>query len=93
MKALLTTLFVLLSGTAMAIECDQNTPIPLSTSEIMNRFDDFYDRQSECISIKIRLNNNQFCTAHVKVRMIEDPLSEAPEFSVTRCSKTESNLL
>ena len=87
MKKLLTSLILLVSNFAFAGECDSSVNIPLSTSQIMDNLD--YYVGSECVAVQVRLQNNRFCTAYVKIRFIEDPISDAPEFKISRCSTTE----
>ncbi|MEZ4846640.1 MAG: hypothetical protein R2877_06790 [Bdellovibrionota bacterium] len=90
MKKLITILTFLISVNALAVECDSSVYIPLSTSQIMDNLD--YYLGSECVAIQVRLQNNQFCTVYVNVRFIEDPISDAPEFRISRCEKNAPSL-
>ena len=91
MKKLVLALILLVSGSAFAVECDRSVHVSLSVAEIMGNFNYYYDNQNECIPYRVRLNKNEFCTAYVKVRMIEDPISDQPEFETKRCEPNQDD--
>jgi uncharacterized membrane protein YwaF len=72
-------------------DCAQEAVQKISTSFIMDHFDDFYEHQHQCVPVQIRVKNG-ICSFQIKVRMIEDPISDAPEFKIEICEDRKNDL-